>query len=290
MATTFKPAPAFTVEDPNRLAKTDLTQCELMMNISHHQLIYTLFDPEDQTFIALKGYYFDSSGSTHALLEVIEQCLDQDKILFTAFHKTRIAFDSPHFTLVPSSLYNPGLKKNFFSFLYPGQPGQALLHDQIDALKAVNLYAMDKNVTGYLKKEFRHARYYHSETAFLTGLLAHEPLKDTRAYIRVVSGCMVLTVLEQDRVLLMQPYAIHQSMDALYHIVNALTQLNISPGELQVRISGEIEEDSPLYRELSYELPALSWLKHPPSYHYVSGFEQYADHHFYNLLSLASCE
>lgn len=290
MAATFTPAPAFTVDDPHRLAKTDLTGCELMMAISHHQLIYTLFDPQDQYFIALKGYYFDSSASTHAWLEIIEQCLDQDKILFTAFRKTHIAFESPRFTLVPDALYDSGLKKDYFSFLYPGQPGQALFSDQIDAVKAVNLYAVDKDVAGYLKKEFRNARYYHSETAFLAGLLKHESLASTGVYIRVLAGCMVLTVLDGDRLLLMQPYAIDQSSDALYHIVNTLKQLQLSPDKIQVRISGEVEEDSPLYRELSYELPTLSWLKRPAAYGYVPGFDQYADHHFYNLLSLASCE
>jgi hypothetical protein len=290
MAAAFIPAPAFTVDDPHRLAKTDLTRCMLMMNISPHQLIYTLFDPEDQCFIALKGYYFDSSGSKHALLEMIEQCLDQDKILFTAFRKTKIAFDSPCFTLVPSPLFDSGHKKDFFSFLYPGQPGQALFYEQIDAVNAVNLYAVDKDVAGYLKKEFRNARCYHTETAFLSGILTHEPREGVRAYIRVLAGCVVLTVLDGDKLLLMQPYAIHQSTDALYHIINALTQLKLAPDNIPVRISGEIEKEAPLYQELSYALPGISWLKHPAVYRYVNGFEQYADHHFYNLLSLASCE
>lgn len=290
MAPTFLPEPAFAADDAQKLAKTDLTKCSLLLNIGSHLLSYAIFDPRDQYFISLKGYYFDLDTHGHPLIEFLEQFFDRDKILFTAFSQTKISFDTPEFTLIPLDLYDPALKREYLGLIHPEYGTQSLLIDQINAHKAVNLYAVDKNVSGYLKKEFRAARYYHTETAFLCALMKYEEQAGKRIYVRIMTDRITITVMDDGRLLMMQPYVISHGMDALYYVTNAMKRHQFRPEETRVFLSGEIEEDSPLYLELHYEIPSVSWLKHPAAFHYVPAFRDYPEHHFYNLLSLASCE
>jgi hypothetical protein len=292
MTATFIPEPAFAIDDPQRMAKTDLTRCTLLMNVGAHQLSYAVFDPHDQCFIALKGYYFDTGAEEAPLLEIMEQCFNHDKILFTAFSKIKISFDNPEFTLVPASLFDPALKREYLALLNPEYPHRSLLHDQINinSLKAVNVYAVSKNTAGYLKKEFSAARYYHTETAFLSSLLKHEDHSGNRIYVRVLPGRITVVVIASGKLMMMQPYAINHGTDALYHVLNAIRRLHIQHERVQIFLSGEIEDSSPLYKELLYEIPEVSWLRRPDAYHYTQGFSRYPDHHFYHLLSLASCE
>jgi len=290
MAVTIINEPAFTAEDAPRLAKTDLTQCTLLMNIGPHQLAYALQDPQDQTFISVKGYFFDTGTAGHSLIEILEQCFDHNKILFTAFHNTRISFDTPEFSLIPSDLYDPALKREYLRFLHPDHPGYVLMYDQINSQKAVNVFGADKNVAGYLKKEFPSARFYHAQTAFLCSLIKYEPQDERRAYIRVLTDSVIITILESGKLLMMQNYPIFHSTDALYFTVNALRQLHLPAGSTRIFLSGEIEDDAPLYLELLHGLSAVSWLKRPEGFHYVQAFTEYPDHYFYNLISLATCE
>lgn len=290
MAATLIHEPAFTAEDSARLSKTDLTRCTLLMHIGPHQLAYTLLDPETQTFLAVKGYYFDAGTGGYSLIEILEQCFDQNRILFTAFQQTRISFDTPEFTLVPSAVFDPTLKRDYLSFLHPEHPHSFVLYDQLRADKAVNVFRADKDVAGYLKKDFPSARFYHAQTAFLEAIRKYGPLGGSQAYVRVVTGSIIVTVVSSGKLLLMQNYPITHGADALYFTVNALKQLRLPAGSTEVYVSGEIEDDAPLYQELVQEIPTLAWLRRPEAFSYVPAFEDYPGHYFYTLIALASCE
>lgn len=289
MAATYIPVPAFEVNDPQRLAATDLSRCVLLLTTGPAQWSYAVFDPSDRHFIKLKGYYFDSRNQA-TFKERMESCFAEGKMDFSTFSGVRVSFDTPAFTLVPSALFDASLLDKYFSFLHPPGPGQTLRYDPILPFKAVNVYAADSELHGYLKKKFPGARCYHADTAFLTSLLKEEDLSGERVYVRVRPGRMTLVILSANSLVMAQPYAIHHEMDCVYYIYNALRRLRLDVRAARIFLSGEIGEDSPVYKELRYEAPEVSWLKRPGSFNYVSAFKSYPRHHFYNLISLASCE
>lgn len=289
MAATYIPAPAFEVNDPARLAATNLSQCILLLTTGPAQWSYAIFDPSDRHFIKLKGYYFDSRNPA-TFTERMKRCFEEEKMDLNAFSSVRISFDTPAFTLVPSALFDSSLLDSYFSFLHPRVPGQSLHYDPILPFKAVNIYAADSGLHAYLKKKFPSARYYHANTAFLISLLKQEDLNGGRVYVRVRPGRMTLIVLNGSSLVMAQPYAIYHEMDCVYFVYNALRQLKLDPHRMKIVLSGEIGEDSPVYKELRYEAPDVSWLNRPDSFNYVNAFRAYPRHHFYNLISLASCE
>lgn len=291
MAPTVINEPAFAAEDASRLAKTDLTRCTLLMNIGPHQLAYAILDPEDQAVISVKGYFFDTGSEPDGLIRILEQCFDRDRMLFTAFLETRISLDVPTCCIIPSDLYDPALKREYLSFLHPVPPDSVLWYDQVNSQKLVHLYAADKNLAGYLKKEFPAARFYHTQTAFLCALVRFAPTREPAyACVRVLTDSVIVTVVREGQLLMMQAYPITHPTDALYHTVNALMQLGLAPADTPVFLSGEIEEDSPLYLELVQASLEIHWLKRPAGFRYAPSFGEYPAHHFYHLISLASCE
>lgn len=284
------PEPGFVIEDAPELAQTDLTTCMLFMNVGHEQLAYTIYNPAKRCFISLKSYYFETGRIANKVLEILEQCFDTDKMLYIDFKEIRLSFDYPEFTLVPAEKYDKKLKSRYLSLLYPEQPDQVFLRDPVRKPNAVNVYSLNKNVAGYLKKEFGKAHIYHSETAVLNTLMQQKETAEHRVYVRVLPKRITLTILSGDRLLMMQPYAIHHEMDALYYVLNAINQFNLPFGKTEIRLYGDIDENSPVYQKLHFEADTISWLARPGNFNYVDTFNRFPDHYFYNLVSLALCE
>lgn len=290
MAASYLAEPAFLAEDSHRLSKTDLTECTLLMNVGPSQVMFAIFDLQDSCLVTLKGYYFDLHDHGGSLLEILEQCFDQNRVLYTNFKQVKIAFDNHKFTLVPRPLFNPVLKKEYLNFLNPEIPDQSYLTDQIASPDAVNIYSVDKNAAGYLHKELSTAKFYHAETVFLYPLMKQAANSDNYLYVRVQQGHITITVITDGKLKLMQPYPIYHGMDVYYFILNAVKSLHLGDQRVEVFLSGQINEESSVYKEVIYGIPSVSWLKRPTGINYIKDFNKYPEQYFYILTSLALCE
>ncbi|TAN15317.1 MAG: DUF3822 family protein [Chitinophagaceae bacterium] len=290
MTASYIAEPAFLAEDPHKLAKTDLTKCTLLMNVGPALLMFAVYEPQNKYLITLKGYFFDIHDQEGSLLETLEQCFDQNRILYTAFQDIKISFDNHEFTLIPDELYDPSLKKEYLTFLHPESAGQSFQTDRIEFLNAVNVYAVDKNTAGYLRKEFGSAKFYHAETAFLSSVMQEADNAATRLYVRVQQGHITITVIVEGKLKLVQPYPIYHGMDVYYFVLNTVKSLHLNDRHVEVFLSGQINEESSVYKELIYGIPSVSWLKRPKNITYSRDFNKYPDQYFYILASLAQCE
>lgn len=290
MTASYLAEPAFLAEDSHRLSKTDLTKCTLLMNIGPTVLMFAIFDPQDNCLITLKGYFFDINEREESLLEILEQCFDQNRILYTGFQHVKISFDDHEFTVIPRPLFSPSLKKEYLTFLNPEFPDQSYLTDQIESLNAVNVYSVDKNTAGYLHKEFSNAKFYHAETVFLFSLMKQTANAANSLYVRVQQGHITITVMVGGELKLVQPYPIYHGMDVYYFILNAIKSLQIGDQLVEVFLSGQINEDSSVYKEVVYGIPDVAWLKRSNDINYIKDFNKYPEQYFYILTSLALCE
>src|ERR1041384_592489 len=145
--------PVYTVDDES-LLETDLTTCHLLVLIGSGAFSYVVYDPAAEKFLALKSYQFQTQRQVVADLEMIEQVFDADKLLFTAFRSVMIGFDANSNTLVPDAHYDPQLKKDYLHIAFQEKMQEAVMADILPELSLVNVYAVDKDILGYLRKEF----------------------------------------------------------------------------------------------------------------------------------------
>lgn len=289
MTASYITEPAFLIEDSHQLAKTDLTKCTLLMNIGPSQILFAVMDPHAGNLLSLKGYFFEAAEQEHSTLEVLDQCFDQNRILSTAFGDIRVMFDNPFFTIIPEPLFDPGLKSSYLNLLYPSFPDHSYHADHIASLKIVNVYAINKNIIGYLKKEFNSARYFHAETIFLASLQEESGSSKTRLYVRVQQGHITITLFKNGRLQMMQPYSIYYGADVYYFVLNAVGKLEAEDESVEIILSGQINQESSVYKELSVNIPRITWLKPPEKENYIRKFTKYPDHYFYTLLAMLTC-
>lgn len=282
--------PTYAIDDAT-LLETDLTTCTLLVLIGNGIFSYAVLAPATRKFLALKSYSYQPKTLSVADLEMIEQIFDADKLLFTAFKEVILAFDSPDNTLVPVQLYQPQLKKDFLHVAQPEKIHEAVLTDHLPAQGIVNVYATDKDILGFLRKEFSSDRTVHAHSALLKAYVQDNDIHAAEGivFIEIHAQQFTLTIYAGGKLLLQQQFGYRSGLDIVYYIVNALRQLGLNEQQAKVKLGGAVMQDSQVYQELNRFLPRLDWVRKPEGFTYISRMQDIPGHHFHNLYALALC-
>ncbi len=289
MAEALIPASVLDVEDAAELAHTDLTQCVLLVNAGMRRFSYAILDPARDRFLSLREFSMVPPSTDHAHLRTLEQLFDANKLLYTDFREVRLSVDFPEFAIVPAALFDAARKKQYYQMLFPGQPSPSVYADNLPEFDAVNLFGVDKNTVGYLKKEFGSSGVFHTETALLRGLRALAGPEENISFLRLLPGRVTLTVFSRGSLLLMQAYRTDVPEDGLYHVLNAWKQLGLNARDMRLQVFGEGLDNDPLYQALSRAGAQCGWLEALASGHFVYAFHSLPPHRFYHLTALGSC-
>ncbi len=283
--------PAFAVDDAS-LLETDLTTCHLLVMVGQGTFSYVVFDPVGGKFLALKSYNFQPQKLAVADLEMIEQVFDADRLLFTAFRSVLIAFEGADGTLVPEKQYNSQLKKDYLHLAYPEKLQEVVMADILPPpVSIVNIYSVDKDLLGFLRKEFSTDRIVHAHSALLQAYPYDFDYRnyDGVAYVAVQRNRFTLTIYMGGKLLNQQELPWQTGLDVVYHLVNALRLLGLDEQRVKVKLGGVLPNDSDIHRELHKFLPNLEWMQRLPEFQYISKMLEMPGHYFHNLYALALC-
>lgn len=282
--------PTFAIDDAT-LLETDLTTCTLLVLIGSGTFSYAVLLPSSRKFLALKSYSYQPKTLSVADLEMIEQIFDADRLLFTAFRQVLLAFDSQDSTLVPEALFQPALKKDYLHVTHQEKMHEAVLVDLLPELGMVHVFATDKDVLGFLRKEFSTTNVVHASSALLKTYRNDRDVQfsDGVVFIEIQPQHFALTIYAAGRLLLQQQFAYRSGLDIVYYITNALRELGLDEQQAKIKLGGAVMHDSQVYQELNRFLPRLDWVKKPENFSYITKMGEVPGHHFHNLYALALC-
>lgn len=286
----FTIQPTFAIDDTS-LLETDLTTCHLLVLVGKGTFSYAVYATALRKFLALKSYSFQPGNMAVAELEMIEQIFDADKLLFTAFKEVLLAFDTADNTLVPEMFYGSQLKKDFLHVAHQEKLQEAVLTDSLPELGMVNVYATDKDILGFLRKEFSTDKVVHAHTALLKAYNQDPDIQrpEGTVFIEVQASKFTLSLYSAGNLMLQQQFLYKSGLDVVYYTVNALRQLQLSELDVSVKVGGALTENSQVYQELFKFIPKLSWVHQPEGFSYLSKMQEVGPHHFHNLYALALC-
>ncbi|HEU4555019.1 MAG TPA: DUF3822 family protein [Chitinophaga sp.] len=291
MSVTYNMQPAFAVDDAS-LLETDLTTCHLLVLVGQGTFSYVVFEPAGGKFLALKSYHFQPQKLAVADLEMIERVFDADKLLFTAFRSVLLAFDAAVSTLVPESQYSSQLKKDYLHMAYPEKLQEAVLADILPPpMSLVNVYAVDKDLLGFLRKEFSTDRMVHAHSALLQAYPYDFDFRaaDGVAYIMAQRNRFTITIYAGGKLLNQQEQPYQTGLDIVYHLVNTLRILGLDEQKVKVKLGGPIAKDTDVYGELHKFMPHVEWVQRLSDFQYISKMQELPAHYFHHLYALALC-
>lgn len=282
--------PSFAVDDET-LLETDLTACNLLVMVGNGTFSYVVFDAVAKKFLALKSYQYTPSKLALADLEMIEQVFDTDKLLLTAFKSVLLAFKTGNSVLVPSAYYLPSLKKDYLHFSFPERIQEAILVDQEEQLPMVNIYSVDKDLLGFLRKEFSTDLILHANTALLQSYPMDLDFNHSAgiAFVEIEEQRFTITVYRNGQLQIQKEAEFVEGLDVVYTVVNLLRQLGLDEQKVKVKLGGAVATDTSVYQEMYKFIPQLEWIQRVPGLSYITKMQEIPGYYFHNLYALALC-
>jgi hypothetical protein len=204
-------------------------------------------------------------------------------LLKEQYYDIQVMFDSDSSHFIPSAGYNAGEAESFLKTLSGVNEGCRIVSEFIPEWQLYNCYAVDNVLWEWVNLIFPFAKYRHSFTLMLKNAGA----ASAAGCILVDFGTGSFSVLATagNKLLVTNSAAYSTPEDVLFVLLKICNQNNLSQANVSLKLSGLIDRDSALYKELyqyfiNIEFREAGW---------NTGSHEYPPHFFTSLNDLAQC-
>jgi hypothetical protein len=260
----------------------DALQQVLLVRIGEHHFSYAITDKDSSELQQLTWYSLENTDTGD--LELQEIYLKHPELRET-YHKTVIGFDHPASVLIPYAAYKQIGARPVLETMYGVNGKDAIINEAVPAWQLYNVYAIPAYLKDWVGRHFASALYQHSYSVGVKKLNTSE--FDGNAMLDLRLNDFTLLLNKANKLLLAQTFSYSNPADVLYYLIKSCKEFSLSQEGLRVEVSGLIEKESNLYRELVHYFTHVGFRE--PSWS-VPSSEEYPAHFFTSLNDLVICE
>lgn len=245
---------------------------------------FMLVDEQRQIQL-LRRYPLD--GSTPVLTN-LENLYLRDELLRLPFRKVQIGVVTERQTLIPNRLFNPQEKATYLQQLTSVPEGMNIKSDDLDGFAAQNVYALPADQAAFYHRHHGAGRLCHAGSPFLLTLRSMVARQEGPfVSVHVWPRQFQLIFFLGRELQLINYYTYFTAKDFLYFTLLVFDQFNLDPAEVPLMLSGEILEDSEIFRHLSRYVRQVKIADAPGFIQLGPSFESLPPHLFFDLFCLA---
>lgn len=197
----------------------------LSIRISTNGLSFCIYTPTQEPHYQYSKYKVRPTISMAANLK---DALMNEPLLKEEYQRVNVMVTSPHFTLVPTSVFKSEDINDIYSFNFPKD---GVRHVSFNILRRQGLaivFGLDKNVHQLITDDFPRARFYASAST-LAEFFAEQSAGGTqlRMYAYIHEREMSIFVFEHGRLLFANTFESAHVIDYQYYILNVWKQLGM---------------------------------------------------------------
>ena len=261
---------------------------ELSVQISPDGLSFCLLDSIRNKFVLVRSFGADENKYLSA--DKISELLRNDDFLTKRYKKINCIVPSSKFTLVPTPLYDPAKKDEYFSFNHILEEDNIVLSDKTSDPDAFLVFSVSKPIIELINR-FYPGVYPHHHIKLL--------LEHTSAIRKRVNGNYIHAHVERDFFNLIvfnnnilkfcNSFAYRNISDILYYVLNAFKNLGIKQEET-IYFSGLTEKYDDLSSSFSLYIRNIKFSEPSGNFTFSYVFNDTELHRFINLFNVVNCE
>ncbi|MBL0256682.1 MAG: DUF3822 family protein [Bacteroidetes bacterium] len=267
-------------------------RCDLLVSVEPGGIQIALKERKDNLFLALEFFPADPKRVELQWTELLERVSAKSKLLRTyEFSKVIVNVHSPVYTLVPDGLFKKGDEQGYLQFNLPTDQDMSVYASPVPFFQLYSIFGIPTSLITELNHLFEDPEIVHHSKSLLESTSMYARNHDERQlFLNIYGNSMDAIVTEGKKLILMNSYSCNGIEDTLYYVLFLCEQLDMNPEELQVKLAGEIEKESALYKLLFRYIRNLNFSLRPGPAEYSYGFQELPAQFFHPLFSLSLCE
>lgn len=247
----------------------------LLLEPGETYCMVSIINLQNKMIEGVRVYTYELANADESVAEILRNISDQ------SFERVVVSPAFAEALLVPRKLYNP--PSSLLNITYPSNHMHHL-HDVIAEWQCVNDYAIPSALYQQIAERFPNAVFMHSYTPLLK--IFNGFSGDYQVMVHFMYSQFRVVVKKEQQVHLVQTYSYASPMDVVYYLLKITSEFSLPADETEIIISGFIDENSSLYKELHHyfinlHFAVASTLTLPDGEH--------PNHFFTSIHNLAAC-
>ena len=203
------------------------------------------------------------------------------------YYQTAVAYDANECIQVPSVVYRYEDGQLHLDTLYGKKIHTTVASENVQGWNLYNVYRLPAALQSAAIWKFLSAKYWNLNTVLLR---ACPPSKgEEKLYVDFKTDEFSVLMTRNDKLLLAKTFVYSSPDDVLYYLLKGCQQYNLSQQVVNVSLSGLIEKDSAIYRELYKYFIHLGFERLTGDVKLGQELKAHPEHYYSSIGKLAAC-
>lgn len=238
-------------------------------------------DDDQKQLVEFAYYISDAAGE-----DFISKIFEYHSELNQEYSRRIISYGVSENIIIPEKYFKNDETPLHIQLMYGGHPESAILYEYSSQASLYSVFRVPQHVHDFVEMKFKPGGPRHTCLAYLK--YASGENGDT-IFIDFRTDESAILVFKKGKLLLAQVFSYATPEDVLYYLLKICRQFSIVQEDIKVDLSGFIEKDSAIYRELYKYFLHLEFASIPEGINLAEEFRQYPPHYFSTLCKLAAC-
>lgn len=269
-----------------------LENYHLSIQLAKDAFSFTVLDKISNQYLLLEKYSLKGFIDWEDICLQINETVLSHKILnhLRVLNSGSVALVYPKSTLVPRPFYSKEQEAQFLTVNHKAEDDDVIYSDQIMGFNAYNVYYVPEQVEHAFKKLFPKIKLMHYASPLLESLAGKfSNSTQKKVIVHIQSGAFDVIVIKGKELLFYNNFSYVTAEDFMYHLLFCCEQLKLSPEELDLLISGEIDRTSTLFNLIKKYIRNVGFINRPEAYGFSYKMDELPGHYYYNLFNQYLC-
>ncbi len=264
---------------------TNFAENYLLAELCNNEISFLIYTQNPMTLVGFYKFELDTNTIGIDYAEAIKTIINSEIVLQQNYATTNIFYNFLYSSLVPTKYFVDTEKEKVLTLMFGIDADTFCFQENVVNNDIKNIYRISTNIYDTINNILSNNSFKHSTTAQIP---LGKYLVNTIECIVYGNNIKVL-LFKEGNIHIVQFFEYVTPIDVSYHLLNVCERFTISPNDVQLILSGMIEENSNLYSDIYKYFLHISFASLPADILITEDMKAMPNHFYTNLTALAQC-
>lgn len=221
----------------------------LVLQVSLTDVSFCIKDTLRNKIETVQRFAFDAVSNPNQMEDSLNKVFNAIPELKASFDEITVLHNNNLLTFVPSVLFDERYLSSYLQYNTKVFESDFYTHDVISNYEINTVYIPYVNINNYLIDHFGSFNYRHSFSVLVKKALDYSKnIDEPQLYVHIQKENFQIIAVKNQKLLLFNTFDYKTEEDFIYYLLFTAEQLNLNPETLQLKLIGNINADSDLYK------------------------------------------